>query len=113
MNKSRARFLYLIPSTLGDSSVRQVLPDGNLEIMQSLRHFIVEEEKTARRFLIRCGFKASLDLIRFYTLNEHTREEDIPHIFIDSGNADLGLLSEAGVPAVADPGAKLVEEAFR
>lgn len=107
------RRLYLIPSTLGESLISQVLPAGNLEIMNGLRHFVVEEEKTARRFLINCGFKNNLDLIRFYTLNEHTNDRDIPVIFSDSGDADIGLISEAGVPAVADPGARLVEVAMK
>ena len=105
--------MYLIPSTLGNSPPEQVIPAGNLEILQSLRCFVVEEERTARRFLIRCGFKDNLDAIHLYTLNEHTREQEIPSIFTDAGEADLGLISEAGVPAVADPGAKLVEVAHR
>jgi 16S rRNA (cytidine1402-2'-O)-methyltransferase len=107
------RLLYLIPSTLGDSSIAQVIPAFNLEIIQSLSHFVVEEEKTARRFLIRCGYKNSFDAVHFYALNEHTNSRDIPSIFSDSGTSNLGLISEAGVPAVADPGALLVEEAFR
>jgi len=111
--KTKERRLYLIPSTLGDSPVVQVIPAGNLEIIQSLSHFVVEEERTARRFLIRCGLKNNLDSVRFYFLNEHTKDQEIPVLFSDSYDADLGLISEAGVPAVADPGAKLVEEAFR
>lgn len=110
---NKERCLYLIPSTLGDSPLNQVIPAGNLEIMQSLRHFVVEEVKTARRFLIRCGFKDNLDAVHLYTLNEHTREKEIPSLFTDAGEEDLGLISEAGVPAVADPGAKLVETAHR
>lgn len=107
------KLLYLIPSTLGDSSIAQVIPAGNLVIIQSLSHFVVEEEKTARRFLLRCGYRTDFDSVHFYTLNEHTNSMDIPAIFIDSGESDLGLISEAGVPAVADPGALLVEEAYR
>jgi 16S rRNA (cytidine1402-2'-O)-methyltransferase len=111
--ESKERRLYLIPSTLGDSPLEQVIPAGNLEIMQALKHFAVEEEKTARRFLIRCGFKGNLDSIKLYILNEHTNDTDIPAIFSGAGDEDLGLISEAGVPAVADPGAKLVEMAYR
>ncbi len=107
------RQLYLIPAPLGESPVGQVIPAGNLEIIQHLDHFVVEEEKTTRRFLIRCGFKSKLESIRFYILNEHTDEQDIPAIFADAGEADLGLISEGGLPAVADPGAKLVEAAYR
>jgi len=105
--------LFLIPATLGDTIVTQVIPSYNLEIIQGLDHFVVEELKTARRFLILCGYKTDLNSVRFYTLNEHTQDEEIPFIFADSGLSDLGLISEAGVPGVADPGAMLVEAAYR
>jgi 16S rRNA (cytidine1402-2'-O)-methyltransferase len=111
--QNKEKQLYLIPSTLGDSAINKVIPDYNLEIIRSLDHFVVEEEKTARRFLIRCGYLTSFNDVKFYTLNEHTRDQDIPDIFIDSGESDLGMISEAGVPAVADPGAMLVEYAYR
>lgn len=107
------RKLFLIPSTLGDSTIEQVIPQYNIEVILSLTHFVVEEERTARRFLVRCGYKNILDQARFFILNEHTRYTEIPPIFIDSGNADLGLISEAGVPGVADPGALLVSEAYK
>jgi|WetSurSiteA1Bulk_404760.scaffolds.fasta_scaffold00012_33 16S rRNA (cytidine1402-2'-O)-methyltransferase len=110
---NRNRRLFLIPSTLGDSPLEPVLPQGNRDILESLNHLIVEEEKTARRFLVRCGLKSNLELIHFYSLNEHTADKEIPLMIKEAGDADLGLLSEAGVPAVADPGAKVVEEAHR
>jgi 16S rRNA (cytidine1402-2'-O)-methyltransferase len=113
MNTTKRRLLYLIPATLGDSPVSHVIPAGNLEIMRGLNHFVVEEEKAARRFLVHCGLKNRLDTVSFYTVNEHTRDQEIPGIFTDSGDNDLGLISEAGVPAVADPGAQLVAEAYR
>jgi 16S rRNA (cytidine1402-2'-O)-methyltransferase len=112
MNTTTTRSLFLIPATLGESPVSQVIPAGNLEIMHKISHFVVEEEKTARRFLVHCGMKERLDSVRFYLLNEHSQDMDIPAIFIDSGDHDLGLISEAGVPAVADPGAQLVAEAY-
>ena len=107
------RKLFLIPSTLGDTPVSQVLPAANLEIVRSLQDFVVEEVKTARRFLIRCGFPGPMESVRFYLLNEHSDYRSIPAMLSESGDADLGLISEAGVPAVADPGAALVEEAYR
>jgi 16S rRNA (cytidine1402-2'-O)-methyltransferase len=110
---SYPRNLYLIPSLLGETPAEMVLPSVNLEIIRSLRHFIVEEEKTARRFLIRCGYNRSLDSVIFYILNEHTPVQDIPVFFSLSAESHLGLLSEAGLPAVADPGSALVEEAHR
>jgi 16S rRNA (cytidine1402-2'-O)-methyltransferase len=107
------RCLYLIPSMLGESPAERVLPSANTGIMKSLTHFVVEEERTARRFLIRCGYDKPISSVTFYTLNEHTPVQEIPQIFSASGNADLGLISEAGVPAVADPGSALVEEAYK
>jgi len=111
--QNNERRLYLIPSTLGESAITRVLPPFNLDVIKSLNHFVVEEEKTARRFLIRCGYKSELNAVHFYMLNEHTNASDIPSIFSDSETSDLGMISEAGVPGVADPGALLVEEAFR
>jgi 16S rRNA (cytidine1402-2'-O)-methyltransferase len=110
---SSDRKLYLIPSTLGDSPVSKVIPTFNLEIIQSISHFVVEEERTARRFLIKCGYKNDIGSVQFYTLNEHTASADVPAIFVNSGINSLGLLSEAGLPGIADPGALLVEEAHR
>jgi 16S rRNA (cytidine1402-2'-O)-methyltransferase len=107
------RKLYLIPSTLGNSGINRVIPSYNLDVIGGLRHFVVEEERTARRFLIQCGLKDEISRIQFYLLNEHTPETEILPMFLNSGEADLGLLSEAGLPAVADPGAKLVREAYK
>jgi 16S rRNA (cytidine1402-2'-O)-methyltransferase len=106
------RNLYLIPSTLGESGIERVIPEYNLHIIRRLTYFVVEEEKTVRRFLIRCGYK-DINSVVFYVLNEHTRNEDIPPIFCESGNADLGMVSEAGMPGVADPGSMLVTEAYK
>jgi 16S rRNA (cytidine1402-2'-O)-methyltransferase len=105
--------LFLIPSTLSDSNIHQVIPAYNLEVIQKLTHFVVEEERTARRFLISCGYKNDIHSIHFYILNEHNSYTDVPAIFSDSASASLGLISEAGLPAVADPGAMLVAEAHR
>jgi 16S rRNA (cytidine1402-2'-O)-methyltransferase len=107
------RCLYLIPSFLGESPSNNVLPSANTDIIRSLDHFVVEEERTARRFLIRCGYDKPIGSVNFYKLNEHTPAHDIPGIFALSGGANLGLISEAGLPAIADPGSALVEEAYR
>lgn len=107
------RNLYLIPSTLGDTPAQQVLPSPNLDIIRSLDHFAVEELRTARRFLVRCGYARPIDDIKFYVLNEHTPEQDVPGFFSASGYADMGLISEAGLPAIADPGSVLVKEAYK
>jgi len=105
--------LFLIPATLGESDIKRAIPTYNIEIISELRHFVVEEIRTARRFLIRCGYSKNISDIQFYLLNEHTSEAEIPAIFKASADEDLGLLSEAGLPAVADPGALLVCEAYR
>lgn len=111
MNPAAPR-LYLIPSLLGDTVVSRVLPDYNLTIIRSIRHFVVEDERSARRFLVRCGYPEVGSAV-LYLLNEHSKMTDIPPIFDACGTSDMGLLSEAGLPAVADPGAALVEEAFK
>ena len=108
-----APVLYLIPSTLGDVSPPDVIPQKTLQILKKLDHFIVEEERTARRFLIRTGINIPVDSITFFILNEHTGKENLSSFFENSGNADMGLLSEAGVPAVADPGTDLIRMAHR
>ena len=101
--------LYLIPSSLSNSPTSNVFPDFNEEIVQSLNEFIVEELKTARRFLRRTGYSKSFDEVTFHLLNEHT---DVTHIqtYLDSVNKgkDIGLLSEAGSPCIADPGSEIV-----
>jgi 16S rRNA (cytidine1402-2'-O)-methyltransferase len=111
--KNSAPVLYLIPSTLGEISPQDVIPPRTLQILKKLDHFIVEEERTARRFLIRAGVNKPIDSFTFFILNEHTNKESISSFFTNSSGADLGLLSEAGVPAVADPGTDLIRMAHQ
>ncbi len=102
--------LYLIPSPLSDCEVNQVIPQGVLDIISKVDIFIVEELRTARRYLSRAGRKGEIDNLTFYLLNEHTKEDEIiEYIKIIQKGSDVALISEAGLPAVADPGAKLVE----
>ena len=106
--------LYLIPSPLGGGEVTDVIPAGTLAIIRTIRHFVVEELRSARRYLSKAGLKGRIDELEFHLLNEHSSIEDA-ELCIDAlmkGN-DLGLVSEAGLPAVADPGALLVELAHR
>lgn len=109
----KQKTLFLIPAPLGESDINKVIPPYNTGVINSLNYFVVEEIRTARRFLIQCGYSGDISAIRFYTLNEHTAGEEIPAILKESGDNDLGLISEAGLPAVADPGAQLVREAHR
>ncbi|NMB49754.1 MAG: SAM-dependent methyltransferase [Bacteroidales bacterium] len=106
--------LYLIPSTLGDTPVERVLPSYNTEIVSRLRFFIVENVRTARRFLKKCHADIDIDKLTFYELNKHTNRNDIPEFLqpLKEGNS-MGIISEAGCPAVADPGAEIVALAHR
>jgi len=101
--------LYLVPSTLGESDPADVLPQRTLDVIARLEHFVAEEPKTARAFLKRAGIRRPLTEIRIATLNEHTDAGVLPSLLGPLlAGTDMGLLSEAGYPAVADPGADLV-----
>lgn len=106
MNKGK---LYLIPTPLGDNEPAEVLPAGVIERACSLRVFVVEEIRTARRFLSRYGLRGHIAELEFHELNEHSSAADVEALgsLFDRGE-DVGLLSEAGLPAIADPGAELV-----
>ncbi len=101
--------LYLIPTTLGNVSLDCCIPNRVIERTQSLRHFIVEDVRTARRYLSKLGMLVSIDELNFYELNEHTKSEELYTLLqpLIEGN-DVGLMSEAGVPAIADPGKDIV-----
>ncbi len=106
--------LYLIPNLLGDTPVEQVLPPYNHEIIMGIRHFIVEDVRTARRFLKLVDRTIDIDQLTFYTLNKHTNPEEVSSMLkpLEEGNP-MGVISEAGCPAVADPGADVVAIAQR
>jgi 16S rRNA (cytidine1402-2'-O)-methyltransferase len=106
--------LFLIPVTLGDSPVQHVIPAYVLELIDRLDHFIVEDLRTSRRFLKRAGITKAIDDLSFYLLNEHTEDQATEELLavLTNGN-DAGLMSEAGIPAVADPGSGLVALAHR
>ena len=105
MNKGK---LYLIPAPLGDNDPAEVLPASVLEQACSLRIFVAEELRTARRFLSRYGLKGHIGELELHELNEHSSPADVEALGELFGRGDVGLLSEAGLPAVADPGADLV-----
>lgn len=106
--------LYLIPVTLGDSPVQHVIPVYVIDMLNRLDYFIVEDLRSARRYLKSAGVEKSIDSLSFYLLNEHTKEQAMEDLLsvLTAGN-DAGLLSEAGVPAVADPGSGLVSLAHQ
>src|SRR6478672_10543929 len=101
--------LYLIPCPLGDGG-KQALPAYILPVLNSLTHFIVENEKTARRFLKSFGYEHSLDELTLYPLNKHT-DADAPLEYIMPllNGTSVGIISEAGMPGIADPGAVVVQ----
>lgn len=105
--------LYLIPSPLGDNDPAEVLPASTLQIACSLQCFVVEELRTVRRFLSRAGLRGHIEELEFHELNEHTRPEEIEAFAGLFDRGDVGLISEAGLPAVADPGAALVDLCHR
>ncbi len=104
--------LYLIPTGLGCDDPLALLPPATSGVIAKLRHFIVEDAKAARAFLKSINYPHPLHDTSLLVLNEHTREAEIPSLLVplESGES-CGLLSEAGCPAVADPGAALVREA--
>lgn len=106
--------LYLLPVTLGDTPVENVLPVYNKVIIRQIKFFIVEDVRSARRFLKKVDSSIDIDSLTFYPLNKHTSPEAISG-YLDpllAGNS-MGIISEAGCPAVADPGADVVAIAQR
>lgn len=101
--------LYLIPTPLSDAPLSNVLPARALELIPQLKVFIVEELRTARRFLSAAGHRGHIEELTLRELNEHTSDEEVSALLeLFAGGADVGLISEAGLPAVADPGARIV-----
>ena len=100
--------VYLIPSTIGEYDPAEVLPAPVLRTACSLKTFVVEELRTARRFLSAAGLKGQIDTLEFHVLNEHTSQQEVEALAALFDKGDVGLISEAGLPAVADPGAALV-----
>ena len=100
--------LYLIPTPLGDTEPAACLPQSVLETACGLHCFVVEELRTARRFLSRYGLRGHIDELDLHELNEHTTPAEVEALLPLFDGQDVGLMSEAGLPAVADPGAALV-----
>lgn len=106
--------LYLVPVTLGDTTIERVCPPYNKEIILGIKHFIVEDVRSARRFLKKVDRDIDIDTLTFFTLNKHTSPEDISgYLKPLLGGLPMGVISEAGCPAIADPGADVVAIAQR
>ena len=109
--------LYLIPTQLSDVPLDRVLPAHNIDVVRELRYFVVESLRSARRFLKKCDRDIDIDSLTFNELNDHTDLKNTAAIEalldpIGRGEA-VGVISDAGCPAVADPGADLVAIAQR
>lgn len=104
--------LHLIPNTLGECETSNVLPAINIDIIRKIKHFIVEDVRTARRFLKKVDSNINIDELQFYTLNKHTSPNELSSYLepLEKG-FDMGVISEAGCPAIADPGAEVVKMA--
>ena len=106
--------LYMVPVTLGDDNLSYVIPADVIKLIQSLEYFVVENEKSARRFLGSVKTNKPVRELNFQLLNEHSAEKDLPALIAPLlAGHDVGMLSEAGCPGVADPGAPLTALAHR
>jgi len=114
MSSEHRGSLYLLPNTLGEAPPESVIPAPVLDRARALDYFIAEDPKTARAFLKRIGVSLPLQSIRIERLDHNTRDGDIAALLepVLAGR-NAGLLSEAGLPAIADPGANLVRLAHQ
>lgn len=103
--------LFLIPSPLGDVPVDKTLPGVIQDMINALDFYIVENERTARRFLLKAGLRKPVDNITFFILNKYTRPEELEEFLHSAEGSDIGIISEAGAPCIADPGADIVSRA--
>ncbi|MHB1146933.1 MAG: SAM-dependent methyltransferase [Lutibacter sp.] len=113
MNNSKG-FLYLIPTTLGDNDPMEVLPVLVKEVIEKLDYFIVENEKTARKFIKRIAPGKSQPSLIIFSLDKYADKLEVStYLDVCAKGISVGLLSEAGVPAIADPGAEIVKLAHQ
>ena len=104
--------LYLIPTTLGESGTSHVIPTDVSAIVKNIKYFIVENIRTARRYLRKLDPQINIDDLHFSELNQHTDSQIIDgYLNPISAGFDVGIISEAGCPGVADPGAEVVKYA--
>lgn len=105
--------LYLIPMTLGDTPLDGVIPKDVQELCKEIKIFIVENIRTTRRYLKKIDKSIDIDSLCFLELNKHTKKEEISTYLNKIKQGDIGIISEAGCPGIADPGADIVEIAHR
>ncbi|MCQ2280250.1 MAG: SAM-dependent methyltransferase [Bacteroidales bacterium] len=106
--------LYLIPSPLGESDFNRVFPTFNRQIINDINYYIVEDERTERRFLKELGIQTPIENLTFFHMDKHAKGLDVKEFLQPClARENVGLLSDAGVPCVADPGHLVVSEAHR
>ena len=106
--------LFLIPVDLGEANNALLFPSFNLELLDKLNHIVVENEKSARRFIRSVGNKRNFEQLNLILLDKHTKRDQLSEaVQLLLSGTDVGLMSEAGCPGVADPGQILVAEAHR
>ena len=106
--------LYFIPTTLGDSPINNVIPNNVKDTVNSINFYVVENIRTARRYLRRLDISTPIDELTFFTLNKHTTADELTQFLVPiSKNNNVGVISEAGAPGVADPGADIVKIAHK
>ncbi|MCD4746467.1 MAG: SAM-dependent methyltransferase [Bacteroidales bacterium] len=106
--------LYLIPTIIGETDLNKVIPAYNIEIINNIDEFIVEKEKTARRFLKKIGINKPLDSLVFHLLNKNTKFNEITsYLDVADIGKNIAILSEAGSPCIADPGSEIVKMAHK
>lgn len=106
--------LYLIPTTLGDENPYKVMPMDIKPIAQNTKFYFVENERSARRFLKKIDQNINIDELKFQEINKRTRHDDLVKFMENAAEgADIGVISEAGCPGIADPGAEVVRVAHQ
>lgn len=106
--------LYLIPNVLSESDWQNVLPAQIHSILTNTKHFIVENTRTARRFMKQVNHEINIDDCTFFELNKRTRSSELPTFLKPLAQGfDVGIISEAGCPGIADPGADVVRIAHQ
>jgi 16S rRNA (cytidine1402-2'-O)-methyltransferase len=101
--------VYLIPTTLGESEIGSVIPNNVVEIVKKIKVFIIEDIRTARRYLRKLDRTFDIDSCVFFEINKHTKSIELSKFFATNNKTDIGIISEAGCPGIADPGADVVK----
>ena len=105
--------LYLIPTTLGDTEINNVIPENVKQIIINTKYFIVENIRTTRRYLKKVERSINIDELTFFVLDKRTKPQELSEFLKPIAQNNIGIISESGCPAVADPGSSIVELAHK